>query len=157
MRLRYLHVLIIAAVLLVATTAAAHVSASRTAARAVAPQVVTSFSSIFNDGMKSGDFSAMASVFAPGATFTRSTPQGVTKAYHGLKAIIGAFTAIQKTFAGYQWTIDSMRPLDQWVVLAYEHAGSPPQSVPGRCMHVFVIVDGKIRSYDWTTFYPGKP
>ena len=114
------------------------------------------YTTIFNAGMKNGDFSAMASVFAPDATFTRSTPLGVTKVYHGLKAIIAALTAIQKTFAGYQWTVDSMRSLDQWVVLAYEHAGSPPLSVAGRCEHVFVVVDGKIRSYDWTTFYPGK-
>jgi hypothetical protein len=119
--------------------------------------VVSTYSSIFNAGMKSGDFSALASVFAPDATFTRSNPMGVTTVYHGLKNILAAYVGIYKAFAGYQWTIDSMRSLDQSVVLAYEHAGSPPLSVPGRCMHVFVVVNGKIQSYDWTTFYPGKP
>jgi hypothetical protein len=148
---------IILCLLLLPAIAAAHLSAGHTAARADAVTVANTYSSIFNASMKSGDFSALASVFAPDATFTRSNPLGVTKVYHGLKSILAAYSGIYKMFAGYQWTIDSMRSLDPSVVLAYEHAGSPPLSVAGRCMHVFVVVDGKIQSYDWTTFYPGKP
>jgi hypothetical protein len=154
MKLRALSPLIIA-ILLASGAVATHVSAGTPASRADASSVVATYSSLFNGAMKSGDFSAMTSVFAPDATFTRSTPAGKTTVYHGIKAIIGALGGVYKTFPGYQWTIDRERPLDQWVVLAYEHAGSPPLSVAGRCEHVFMVVDGKIRSYDWTTFYPG--
>jgi hypothetical protein len=106
--------------------------------------------------MKSGDFTALASVYAPDATLTQSNPKGVTKVFHGLAAITGFYKAAYKVFAGYQWTQDQMRSLDQWVVLSYEHAGSPPLSVAGRCSHLFMVVNGKIHSLDWTTFFPGK-
>lgn len=154
MKLRVLAPLV-AGLLLASGVAAARVSANTSASRPNASTVVATYSSIFNAGMKSGDFSAVASVFAPDATFTRSTPAGKTTVYHGIKAIISGLGGVYKAFPGYQWTIDQERSLDQWVVLAYEHAGSPPLSVAGRCEHVFVVVDGKIRSYDWTTFFPG--
>src|SRR5947199_2029407 len=40
--------------------------------------VVTTYLQLFNAGMRSGDFSAMASVYAPDATLTQSNPKGVT-------------------------------------------------------------------------------
>jgi len=41
-------------------------------------------------------------------------------------------------------------------VLVYQHAGSPPLRVAGRCVHVFVVENGEITSYDWATYYPGQ-
>jgi hypothetical protein len=41
-------------------------------------------------------------------------------------------------------------------VIAYEHAGSSPLSVAGRCVHVMRIENGKITSYDWAVFFPGQ-
>ncbi len=120
-----------------------------------APPVVLMYFQIFNAGMRSGDFSALASVYSPDATLTQSNPKGVTTVVHGLDAIMRFYQGIWTKFPGYQWTQDSMRSLDSNVVLSYEHAGSPPERVAGRCMHLFVVQNGKIMSLDWTTFYPG--
>jgi hypothetical protein len=106
--------------------------------------------------MRSGDLSAMASVYAPDATLTQSNPKGVTTVVHGLAKIITFYQGLQKKLPGYQWTVETMRSLAPNVVLVYQHAGSPPLRVPGRCMHVFVVENGKITSYDWATYYPGQ-
>jgi hypothetical protein len=49
-----------------------------------------------------------------------------------------------------------MSSLEPDVVWAYQHASSPPLSVPGRCVHLFVVEHGKITSYDWITYYAGQ-
>jgi hypothetical protein len=112
---------------------------------------------LFNAGMASGDFSALEQLYDPDATLTKSGPNGVTTTYHGWPAISAYYQSLHAAFPKYQWTTDSLRSLSEDVVLAYEHAGSPPLSVAGRCEHVFVVHAGKIVSYDWTVFYPGKP
>jgi len=48
-----------------------------------------------------------------------------------------------------------MRMLAPNIVLVYQHAGSPPLRVAGRCVHLFVIKGGKIATYDWATYYAG--
>ena len=122
-----------------------------------ASTVVTTYLQLFNAGMRSGDFSAMASVYAPDATLTQSSPKGVTTVLHGLTAITSFYQGLKTKFAGYQWTVESMRSLAPNIVLVYQHAGSPPLRVAGRCVHLFVVQDGKIATYDWATYYPGQP
>ena len=128
-----------------------------TAPQSNANKVVTKYLQLFNAGMLSGDFSAMASVYAPDATLTQSSPKGVTTVLNGLTAITTFYQGLRTKFPGYQWTVESMRDLAPNVVLVYQHAGSPPLSVAGRCIHVFVIKGGKITSYEWATYYPGLP
>jgi len=122
-----------------------------------ATMVVTTYLQLFNAGMRSGDFSTMTSVFAPDATLTQSSPKGVTMVLHGLAAITAFYQGLKTKFAGFQWTVESMRSLAPNVVLVYQHAGSPPLRVAGRCVHMFVVENGKITSYDWATYYPGQP
>ncbi|GAC1424959.1 MAG: hypothetical protein PVS3B3_17450 [Ktedonobacteraceae bacterium] len=121
-----------------------------------ATTVVKTYLRIFNAGMKSGDFSALHSVYTSDATLTQSSPKGVTTVVHGLASIIDFYQGLRKKLPGFQWTVDSMRSLAPSVVLVYQHAGSPPLQVAGRCIHVFVVEHGKITRYDWATFYPGK-
>lgn len=121
-----------------------------------ATTVVTTYLQLFNAGMRSGDFSTMTSVFASNATLTQSNPKGVTAVFHGLAAITSFYQGLRAKFAGYQWTVESMRSLAPNVVLVYQHAGSPPLRVAGRCVHLFVVENGKISSYDWATYYPGQ-
>jgi hypothetical protein len=121
-----------------------------------ATTVVTTYLQFFNAGMRSGDFSAMASVYAPDATLTQSNPKGVTTVVHGLTNITTFFQGLKTKFSGYQWTIESMRSLAPNIVLVYQNAGSPPLRVAGRCVHLFVVQNGKITSYDWATYYPGQ-
>ncbi len=118
--------------------------------------VATTYLQLFNAGMRSGDFSKMASVFASDATLTQSNPKGVTAVVHGLAAITSFYQGLRTKFPGYQWTVESMRSLAPNSVIVYQHAGSPPLRVAGRCVHVFVVQNGKIISYDWATYYPGQ-
>ena len=116
--------------------------------RPSAPPVVLTYFKIFNAGMRSGDLSTMASVFAPDATLTQSSPKGVTTVVHGLANIITFYQGLRTKFPGYQWTVENMHSLAPNVVLVYQHAGSPPLRVASRCVHVFVVKSGKITSYD---------
>jgi ketosteroid isomerase-like protein len=155
MHLRKIYLPVVAAVLLAGATAAS--TAAQSASRQPSAQAVaTRYFQILDAGMKSGNFAALASVFAPDATLTRSTPKGVTTVYHGLAAITRFYQTLPKSAPGYQWTTDSMRTLVPTVVLAYEHAAPPSMAVPSRCAHVFLIQNGKIVSYDWIAFFPGK-
>jgi hypothetical protein len=107
--------------------------------------------------MRSGDFSALASVYAPDATLTQSSTKGVTTVVHGLADITSFYQGLKTRLAGYQWTTESMRSEAPNVVLAYEHAGSPPLRIASCCIHMFVIQNGKIISYDWAGYYAGQP
>jgi hypothetical protein len=106
--------------------------------------------------MASGNFSNLSSVFSSAAVVTKSNPDGTTAVYHGLTQITAFYGTLYTKVAGWQWTTDETRMLRPEVVIAYEHAGSPPLSVASRCVHVFVIKKGKIVSYDWTAFYAGQ-
>ena len=113
-----------------------------------ATTVVRTYLQLFNAGMRSGDFSTIASVFASNATLTQSNPKGVTAVIHGLAAITSFYQGLKTKFSGYQWTVESMHSLAPNVVLVYQHAGSPPLLVADRCVQVFVVQNGKINSYD---------
>lgn len=119
-------------------------------------KVVATYFGILNSGMLSGDFSALATVYVPNATLTQNSPAGVTKVFTGIAQITGFYEAAYAKFKGFQWSQDAMRRLSGTVVLSYEHAGSPPLTVPGRCSHLFVVKGSKIQSLDWTTFYAGQ-
>jgi hypothetical protein len=110
-----------------------------------------------NTGMASatGDFSAMADIYAPDGTLTQSNPAGATTVLQGIDAIIAFYAKAWTKFRGYQWTLDSTRWIRWDVALNYEHAGSPPLSVPGRCAHLFVFCDGRIQTLDWVTYFGG--
>src|SRR5215467_5247649 len=77
-----------------------------TSPRPSAPSVVLMYFQIFNAGMRSGDFSALASVYSPDATLTQSNPRGVTTVVHGLADIITFDQGLRTKFAGYQWTVE---------------------------------------------------
>jgi len=154
--LALLAVLIISGLAACGGGANAQPNTTTTQSKPSATTVVTTYLQLFNAGMHSGDFSTMTSVFASNATLTQSNPKGVTAVVHGLAAIIGFYQGLRAKFAGYQWTVESMRSLAPNVVLVYQHAGSPPLRVAGRCVHLFVVENGKITSYDWATYYPGQ-
>ena len=155
-----LALLIVLVVLLICGLAACggstNAQSNTTLTESNATTMVTTYLQLFNAGMQSGDFSAMASVYAPDATLTQSNPKGVTTIVHGLANITTFFQGLKTRFAGYQWTVESMHSLAPNVVLVYQHAGSPPLLVADRCVQVFVVQNGKINSYDWATYYPGQ-
>lgn len=123
---------------------------------ASAAAVATAYFQVLNTGMATGDFSGLPSVFATDATLTKSNPDGKTTVYHGLTEITAFYQSLHDKLPGWQWTTDETRALSKSVLIAYEHAGSPPLSVASRCVHVFVVSKGRIAGYDWTAFYPGQ-
>ena len=162
MRLRHFSTLVITLVIALVLLSACASAQAKSLTRTQAPSKVLSVSEvvehsfrIVNAGMKSGNFSALKSVFASDATLTRSTLDGKTTVYHGLAAIISFYDTLPAKVPGYQWTTDSLRTLSENVVMAYEHAGTPSMTLPSRCAHVFVVEDGKIVSYDWVVFFAG--
>src|SRR5947199_1737769 len=66
--------------------------------------VATTYFQVFNAGMRSGDFSALASVYAPDATLTQSNTKGVTTVVHGLADITRFYQGLETKLVGYQWT-----------------------------------------------------
>lgn len=121
-----------------------------------AESTVQAYFQVLNAGMTSGDFSSLSTVYASDATLTKSGPDGKTTVYHGLAEITGFYQGLYAKNTGWQWTTDELRPLSKQIVLAYEHAGSPPLSVASRCIHVFVVSKGMISGYDWAAFFPGQ-
>jgi hypothetical protein len=122
--------------------------------------VVNSYFQILNAGMKSGDFSALATVYTPDATLTQSTPKGVTTVYNGIDAIIAWYKVFQSKFQDMQFTQDPQHPLRNLaphVLLTYESAAPVGYHAPGRCMHVFTLKGGMIETLDWATFFGGTP
>jgi hypothetical protein len=71
-----------------------------------AEALVSLYYKILNAGMRSGDFSAMAAVYAPDATLTHSTPQGATSTFQGLPAIIAYYHRTYLSEPGLQFTRD---------------------------------------------------
>lgn len=160
---RYVRVLVSACAALVLTVSTMALGATTTSAAprphkhfASTLAVATAYFQVLNTGMATGDFSGLQTVFAPDAVLTKSNPDGKTSTYHGLTEITAFYQGLHDKIAGWQWTTDETRALSKTVLIAYEHAGSPPLSVASRCVHVFVVAKGKIVSYDWTAFYPGQ-
>jgi uncharacterized protein (TIGR02246 family) len=118
--------------------------------------VIASYIQALNDGMQTGDFTALVNLYAPDAVLTASTPAGVTKVSTGTAEIAAYFQAFQTAHPGLVFAVDSVRVLSPHIVLTYEHASPPGASAPGRCMHVYIIKQGQVQSLDWATFYPGK-
>ena len=163
MRLRHLSPLAIIVVIALVLLSACASAQAQTQTSTQAPshllsalEVVEHYFGILNAGIKSGNFSALNSVFASDATLTRSTLDGKTTVYHGLAEITGFYDTLPTKVPGFQWTTDSLHSPSTTVVLAYEHAGTPSMALPSRCAHVFVVQNGKIVSYDWVVFFAGK-
>src|SRR5712692_4305056 len=154
MRLRHLSPLAIIVVIVLVLLSACASAQAQTQTSTQAPshllsasEVVEHYFSILNAGIKSGNFSALSSVFASDATLTRSSLDAKTT---------GFYDTLPTKVPGFQWTTDSLRSPSTTVVLAYEHAGTPSMALPSRCAHVFVVQNGKIVSYDWVVFFAGK-
>lgn len=155
MRFRYRYALAVAPVLLVSLTTAATSAQSRLQ-QPSPQQVARQYFAALNAGMKSSDFSALATVYAPDATLTWSNPLGVTTVVHGRAALTRFYQGVRAKFPGLQWATTSWHSVAPTVVIFYERAGTPGMAAPGRCAHTIVVQNGKITSIDWVTYYPGK-
>ena len=119
--------------------------------------VVASYIQALNAGIQTGDFTALVNLYAPDGVLTASPPTGVTKVVTGSADLLAFFQAFRTAHPGIAFAVDSVRVLSPHIVLTYEHASPPGWSAPGRCMHVYIIKQGRVQSLDWATFYPGKP
>jgi hypothetical protein len=122
--------------------------------------VVQTYFQIFNAGLQSGDFSALASVYAPDATLIQSNSKNVVAIKHGVSDIIAWYTmtfGIGTPAHGSQFTPDlrypAMQSLAPHVVLTYEYALPLGFAQAGYCMHVFTLQYGWIESVHWVTYF----
>jgi hypothetical protein len=120
-----------------------------------AEALVALYYRILNAGMRSGDFSPMASVYAPDATLTHSTPEGETSTFHGLNAIIAYYHRTYLSNPGIQFIRDTWYGLSPTIVLNYEHVSPPGFRLPTRCSHLFVLQNGKIQHLFWVVYFAG--
>lgn len=118
--------------------------------------LVATYYQILNAGLRSGDFSAMASVFALDATVTRSTPTGATITLHGLGPIINFYRTLYVAAPGTQFQGDVMYSLSPAIVLTYEHTRTAIPRAIARCSHLFVVENGRIKQLFWVVYYAGR-
>jgi len=123
-------------------------------------EVVQTYFQIFNAGLRSGDFSALASVYAPDATLIQANSKNVVAIKHGVSDIIDWYTTtfgIGTPGHGMQFIPDlrypPMQSLAPHVVLTYEYALPLGFSQAGYCMHVFTLQYGWIESVHWVTYF----
>jgi hypothetical protein len=122
--------------------------------------VVETYFQILNAGLLSGDFSALASVYAPDATLIQSNSKNVVTIKHGVSDIVAWYTTSfgpGSPAHGMQFTFDPryppMQSLAPHVVLTYEYALPNGFSQAGYCMHVFTLQGGMIESVHWATYF----
>jgi len=152
MSLRTKCLLLLTCLLLICSGFPALVAADRATSQKSEDALVATYYQILNAGLKGGDFSVMASVFAPDATLTASTPLGSTVVVQGLSAIIAYYKNTASKFPGMQFIRDSTYDLSPTIVLNYEHAPIPSLSVPGRCSHLFVLRNSRIQELFWVAY-----
>jgi len=143
----------LAAALALGALVGPHASAGAATRQPAAMQVVTIYQQALTAGMESGDLSAVAALYAPGATLTFSTPSGMSTVFHGRPAIRGFYRHLHQIVPGFHWAQDSTRLLSPTVVLSYEHPVTPGGQSAGQCAHLFVIRGGQIESLDWVVYH----
>jgi hypothetical protein len=152
MRLRWFSVPCTLVLVCVLAAPAFAQSPSATSAR-TAQAVVTTYFRIVNAGLQGAGFAALPSVYAPNATLTVSTPQGVTTVFQGLTPITGWYKGFAATHHGLHLTREKVRTPLPAMVIDYERAGMAGHPRAGLCAHVFVVQQGKIVSDDFIVFY----
>lgn len=155
MRLRSAGILSVA-LLLGSSIPVTHILAQPRSAQQRADAVIAAYYTALNKGLKSGDFAAMAPLYASDATMLRSTPQGETVTFHGINAIMAYYRVASTKFPGFQFTQDSLINLSPTAVFVYEHASNRSLTVPTRCTHLFVLRDGKITTLYWVAYFAGR-
>jgi hypothetical protein len=118
--------------------------------------VVNSLFTILNEMSLSKPHADLSTVYAPNVTFTIATPLGVRTVIHGLPALKAWATKWSTTNAGVQLTTTSEISPSSGYVIHYENAGSAAKPLIAKCAHFLSVVQGKIISDDWVTYYLAK-
>jgi hypothetical protein len=153
---RRLSLLLIACLFLPCTALPGRVAAGPASDQQGALAVVATYYQILNAGLRNGNFSAMASVYAPDAMLSRSLPSGDTIVVHGLNQIISYYHQGYLSFPGNQFVRDAWYQLSPNIVLNYEHTVNPAQRQGARCSHLFVLQNGKIKQLFWVAYFAGS-
>ena len=98
---------------------------------------------------------ALAAMYAPAPTLRASFHTGTTKVYHGVAQIVAFYKG--DSVPGKGFALDSLTFLSPTIVYSYEHWGSPGETSPSSCTHVYVLNNqGKITREEFVEYYPGK-
>lgn len=121
-----------------------------------AEAVVTSYFGTLNAMLAGANARGLASVYAPNAVLTLSTPAGSTKVIKGLPALTAWYTAWASTNAGSHFTRTGIRSPLPGMVISYDYTGSATKPLIGRCAHTFSVSQGKIVTDDWVVYFIAK-
>jgi hypothetical protein len=146
----------IACLLLLLSSAVIPARARGAGGQSSADLLLTTYYKIINDGQKSGNFSALASVLTPDTVLTLSNPLGKTEVYRGLKAVIAYNHEIYLRVPGYYFKPVIVRDISPTVLFTYDIAENPRHTVVGKCAHLFIIRNGRFSSHDYITYYTGQ-
>ena len=146
---------LISCILLICSIAAPRLDARAhaTSAHSDARAIVTTFMADLHTAFQTGDFSAVAALYAPNATLTWSFHTGKSGVVAGVNNIV-AFYKGDVSPGKFLW-LDSVTLLSPNVAYAYEHFGSAGQKSPSLCTHAYVVHGGKITAEEFVEFYPG--
>ena len=146
----------IACMLLVLSSAVAPAHARRAGGQSSADLLLSTYYNIINVGMKSGNFSALASVLTPDTTLTVSNPLGKTEVYQGLKAAIAYYHESFLHVPGLYFKPVIVHDVSLTVLFTYDVAENTKHTVVGKCAHLFIIRNGRFSSHDYITYYTGQ-
>lgn len=118
-----------------------------------AKDVVSSYFAVINSMLAGASANGLASVYAPDAILTLSTPVGVTKTVVGLPALTNWYSAWSKKNAGSHFARTSMITPLPGMVVSYDYTSSLARPLIGRCAHTFSVRDGKIVTDDWVVYF----
>jgi hypothetical protein len=155
------HALVLASVLLLlgsmsGVALARPIPAGNLAPQARPLQVAHSYFAVLNAGMRTGDFSSLASVYTANARLImcRWVPPYIspekTGDAHGLAAITALYQKVQSAFPGYQWTLLRVNRVSSTRVVSDERARGPGGSGSLESETDFVIKGSKITRLAWS-------
>jgi hypothetical protein len=145
--------MLIAGALLAACALLAHGAAHAAPPRNGAQALVKSYFAIANTGLRTGDFSALATVYAPSVTLVVSNPKGVTTVLQGMDKITAWYKAWGAANVGGQMTsVRTTSPVPN-MVIDYERGDKPGHPNFAGCAHIFTVQSGKIVTDDWIVYF----
>lgn len=105
--------------------------------------VVAGYIKAVNLGMRSGNFSPVASIYRSGAILSVSGANG-TQTYHGVQQITRFYRRLARANGHAQFSTDRVIVINAGMALSQQRLHQASHRLMVNCTHLYVIKDGKI-------------
>jgi hypothetical protein len=109
-----------------------------------------------NADMRSGDFTSLGDVFAPGALLTSTDASGTISVLRGLPAITHWYQQQRQRMGKVQWIEEGEQLLSPTVVLAYSHLADTHSRPASHSVQLFVLQQGAIKQLNLAAYPYGR-